>query len=429
MGGTREISYVNVKLPFGKTSVNLDLSKINATVLEPKFVAGLEDEKAAFFKACQSPIGSDPLIDTIRSEDRVAILIPDATRPFPSHRVLPWLMEAISHVPKDNIVIINGTGSHRGNTPDELVAMVGREIYNNYRVVNHSAHEPEGLSSVGKSKFGYEVYQNSDYVAADKRILTGFIEPHFMAGFSGGYKAAFPGVTDIDAIMKYHSAMVVGDPLSSWGNLENNPTQEHVRAGGKLLGADFLVNVTLNKDRAITRFFCGDVIEAHEAGCAYVKESAMIGCECAFPIVITSNNGYPLDQNLYQAVKGMSAAAQIVEEGGLILIAAECSDGFPDHGNYRKLLFGYPSPEALLDAIRQPDFAVFDQWQVQLQALICKKARVGILSKLDPAEVQKAHLIPVDSLQVALDSELEKIGRDAPVAILPEGPVTVPYLL
>jgi len=419
---------VNVKLPFGKTQVEIDLSGINATLLEPRFVNGLEDEKGAFFQACGSPIGARPLKESIQSDDRVAILIPDATRPFPSHRVLPWLMEAIAHVPKENVVIINGTGSHRGNTPEELVAMVGSWIYENFRIVNHSAHDPEGLAYVGKSPFGYEVYQNKDYVNADKRILAGFIEPHFMAGYSGGYKAAFPGVTDIDAIMKYHSAMVVGDPLSSWGNLENNPTQEHVRAGGKLLGADFLVNVTLNKDRAITRYFCGDVIEAHEAGCAYVKESAMIGCEKPFPIVITSNNGYPLDQNLYQSVKGMSAAAQIVEKGGLILLAAECSDGFPDHGNYRKLLFDYPSPEALLDAIRQPGFSVFDQWQVQLQALICQKARVGILSKLEPSEVRKAHLTPVESLQEALETELDRIGRDAPVAILPEGPVTVPYL-
>ncbi len=145
--------------------------------------------------------------------------------------------------------------------------------------------------------------------------------------------------------------------------------------------------------------------------------------------MITSNNGYPLDQNLYQSVKGMSAAAQIVEVGGLILVAAECSDGFPEHGNYRKLLFDYPSPAALLDAIRQPGFSVFDQWQVQLQALICQKARVGILSTLEPSEVRKGHLTPVESLQEALETELDRVGRETPVAILPEGPVTVPYLL
>lgn len=420
---------MNVKLPYGKSHIDIDLNGVNATVLEPKYVAGLADEQAAFFEACESPIGGIPLCETILPQEKVAILIPDATRPFPSDRVLPWLMEVISHVPKENIVIVNGTGSHRGNTPDELVEMVGQEIFDNYRVINHSAHEPEGLSFAGTSPFGYEVYQNSEYVNADKRILMGFIEPHFMAGFSGGYKAAFPGVADIDAIMNYHSAMVVGDPLSSWGNLENNPTQEHVRAGGKLVGADFLVNVTLNRDREITRFFCGDVIEAHEKGCHYVKQSAMVGCDRTFPIVVTSNNGHPLDQNLYQAVKGMSAAAQIVEEGGLILIAAECSDGFPDHGNYRKLLFKYSGPDALLKAIRAPGFAIFDQWQVQLQALICKKARVGILSKLEPADVRKAHLIPVNSLRTALEEELDRIGKDASVAVLPEGPVTVPYLV
>jgi nickel-dependent lactate racemase len=188
------------------------------------------------------------------------------------------------------------------------------------------------------------------------------------------------------------------------------------------------VNVTLNRDRAITRFFCGDVIEAHEQGCTYVKESAMVGCKKAFPIVVTSNNGFPLDQNLYQAVKGMSAAAQIVEEGGLILVAAECADGFPDHGNYRKLLFDYPDPDSLLEAIRHPDFAVFDQWQVQLQALICQKARVAIQCSIDGESLKKAHLIPVESVDVALKVELRRIGQDTPIAVLPEGPVTVPYL-
>ena len=419
---------MRVSLPYGKKSVEIDMDGVNATVLEPKFVEGATDEKADFMAACESPIGSAPLRERIASEDTVAILIPDATRPFPSHRVLPWLFEALPHVAKEQFVIINGTGSHRGNTPEELVSMVGRKIYDDYRIINHDAHDPSSLAYAGKSSFGYEVYQNRAFVEADKRILMGFIEPHFMAGYSGGYKASFPGVTDIDAIMKYHSAMVVGDPLSSWGNLEDNPTQEHVRAGGKLVGADFLVNVTLNRDRAITRFFCGDVIEAHERGCAYVKESAMVGCEKAFPIVIVSNNGYPLDQNLYQTVKGMSAAAQIVEEGGLILLAAECSDGFPDHGNYRKLLFEYPDPDSLLEAIRHPDFSVFDQWQVQLQALICQKARVGIQCGLNEEDVRKAHLVPVDSIDAALREELNRIGRDARVAVLPEGPVTVPYL-
>ena len=154
----------------------------------------------------------------------------------------------------------------------------------------------------------------------------------------------------------------------------------------------------------------------------------MVGCPDPFPIVVTSNNGFPLDQNLYQAVKGMSAAAQIVEEGGLILVASECRDGFPEHGNYRKLLFEYNTPDALLKAIYEPGFSVFDQWQVQLQALICQKARVGVQSSIDAESLRRAHLIPVESINEALQAELNRIGRDAPVAVLPEGPVTVPYL-
>ena len=418
-----------MQIPYGESHIELDLDGVNATVVEPGFIEGMEDEQSGFQAACSSPVGSLPLSEIVQSADRLAVCIPDATRPFPSDRVLPWLFEYLPSIPNENVVIINGTGSHRGNTPRELERMVGREIYENYRIVNHDAHDPNTLEYVGDSRFGYPVYLNREYVEADRRILLGFIEPHFMAGFSGGYKAAFPGVAGIDAIMRYHSAGVIGDPLSTWGNLQNNPTQEHVRAGGRILEADFLVNVTLNRDREITRYFCGHPIEAHEAGCVYVKESAMVGCPDPFPIVVTSNNGFPLDQNLYQAVKGMSAAAQIVEEGGLILVASECRDGFPEHGSYRKLLFEYNTPDAFLKAIYEPGFSVFDQWQVQLQALVCQKARVGVQSSIDSESLRRAHLMPVKSINEALQAELNRIGRDAPVAVLPEGPVTVPYLL
>jgi nickel-dependent lactate racemase len=419
---------MSIHIPYGESHIVLELENVNATIVEPLFVEGLPDERSSFLSACSWPTGSASLADIIQRGDQVAVCIPDATRPFPSDRVLPWLFEYLSFVPSENIVIINGTGSHRGNTRKELERMVGCEILENYRVVNHDAHDPSRLVHVGDSEFGYPVLMNRDYVEADRRILLGFIEPHFMAGFSGGYKAAFPGVAGIDAIMQYHSAGVIGDPLSTWGNLHNNPTQEHVRAGGKLREADFLINVTLNRDREITRFFCGHPIEAHESGCAYVKESAMVGCEAPFPIVVTSNNGFPLDQNLYQTVKGMSAAAQIVEKGGLILVASECRDGFPEHGNYRKLLFDYDTPEALLEAIHEPGFSVFDQWQVQLQAMIGQKARVEIQSSIDSHALRRAHLKPVDSINEALRNELDRIGKDAPIAVLPEGPVTVPYL-
>ena len=192
--------------------------------------------------------------------------------------------------------------------------MVGRDVLGRYRVVNHTAHDLATMLPAGKSRDGETVYLNREYVEADRRIVLGFIEPHFMAGFSGGYKGIFPAVADIASIMRYHDARTIGDPRSTWGLLEGNPTQAIVRHNGSLLPLDFCVNVTLNRRREITRFFCGDPVAAHEAGCAFSKATAMVACARPFPIVVTTNSGYPLDQNLYQTVKGMSAAAQIVEE-------------------------------------------------------------------------------------------------------------------
>jgi len=249
-----------------------------------------------------------------------------------------------------------------------------------------------------------------------------------VAGFSGGYKAVFPGLAALDAIMHYHSAEVIGDPRSTWGELEDNPTQRHVRAGGSLLPVDFCINVTLNARRQITCYFCGDTKTAHRAGCAFVKTTAMVACPRAFPIVVTTNSGFPLDQSLYQTVKGMAAASRIVTPGGLILTAARCNDGFPAHGNFRKLIEESRSPQELLDRIRAPGFSMLDQWQAQYLAMVLLKARVALYSELPDADVRRAHLIPVRDLRAALDAELARLGRDAPIAVLPEGPFTIPYL-
>ncbi|MEO6244923.1 MAG: nickel-dependent lactate racemase [Opitutaceae bacterium] len=417
-----------VTLQFGRTGLTLDLPSDHVTVVEPRFVPGLPDEEAAFRDAMRRPFGRPPLREIVRATDRVAIAIPDHTRPLPRERLLPWLFAELSHVPAENFVIINGTGSHRANTPAELRQMVGDGVFERYRIINHDSRDPASLRPVGTSVDGRPISLNRDYVEADRRIVMGFIEPHFMAGFSGGYKGVFPAVADLDAIKHYHRAQVIADPLSTWGVLPGNPTQAQVRANGALLPVDFLVNVTQNRRREITGFFCGDVIAAHDAGCAFAKKTAMVACPRAFPIVITSNSGFPLDQNLYQAVKGMSAAAQIVEAGGLILTAAECGDGFPDHGSFKSFLFGHDSAQAMLDTIDRAPAPIEDQWQVQLLALILVRARVGLHSRIDPAEVRRAHLEPVADLAARVRAELERIGRDAPIAVLPEGPMTIPYL-
>lgn len=417
-----------MRLLYGTNGLDLDLQGVNATVLEPRFTAGLADEEAGFREAVAHPLGCPPLRRLVGAGDRVAVVIADGTRPLPSDRLLRWIFRELGHVPADRFTIIVGTGSHRANTREELVRMCGEEIVSRYRIINHDAHDPTTLVRVGDSPFGYPVWLNREYVEADKRVIVGFIEPHFMAGFSGGYKAVFPGVAGIDSIMAYHGVSNIGHPGSTWGLLEGNPTQDHVRAAGSLVPVDFCLNVTLNREKGITRFFCGDTMAAHTAGCRWIRDTVMLACPHRYPLVVTTNGGHPLDQNLYQSVKGMSAAAQIVEEGGCILVAARCEDGFPEHGNFRRRLRAHADARALLEAIESPGFREFDQWQAQILALIRLRCRVRILSELPPDQVREAHLDPIDDLQQALEEELHRIGRHAPVAVLPEGPFTIPYL-
>ncbi|MDQ3792523.1 MAG: nickel-dependent lactate racemase [Actinomycetota bacterium] len=419
---------METRLQYGTVELPVEIPSSDVIVLRTKHEEGLPDEAAAFREAVRDPIGSAPLKEVVGATDRVAVVIPDITRPLPSDRLLPWLFEELSHVPPENFTIVNGTGSHRPNTEEELAAMVGREVASSYRIVNHDAHDPNTLAFAGTSPEGRGVYMNREYVEADRRIVLGFIEPHFMAGFSGGYKGVFPAVADIDSIMHYHRASVIGHARSTWGVLEENPTQDQIRANGSLLPVDFLVNVTINRQREITGFFCGEVLAAHERGCEANKRAVMVACEREFPIVVTTNGGYPLDQNLYQAVKGMSAAYQVVSEGGLIISASRCNDGFPDHGNFRKMLLEHSSPEEMLETIYSPGFSVFDQWQVQLFALILQRARVALYSEIPAGDVRRVHLEPVDDITARISEELQNIGSDAPVAVLPEGPMTVPYL-
>lgn len=419
---------MHATLEYGTTGLPLDLRGVNATVLRPRLLPGLTDEAEEFRAAVRNPLNAPPLRSLIAARETVAIIVPDGTRPLPSDRLLPWVFAELAHVPAANFTIVIGTGSHRANTPAELERMLGPEIVRRYRVVNHDAHDASRLVRVGRSKFGYDVAFNREAVEADRRIIMGFIEPHFMAGFSGGYKAVFPGILGLDAIMRYHGARVIGDPLSTWGELEGNPTQARVREGGAMLRVDFCINVTLNAKKEITRYFCGETLAAHRAGCAFAKDTAMTACDHDFPIVVTTNCGFPLDQNLYQSVKGMSAAARIVRPRGLILCAARCNDGFPEHGNFKEMLFSHAGAAELLATINRPDFATFDQWQVQLLALVLLKARVALKSEIAPEEVARAHLTPVADIGEALRAELTRLGPDTPVAILPEGPVTIPYL-
>ena len=420
---------MRTNLQYGNDGLEIDLPFTNVTELRPQFVAGLNDEQEAFKAAVRRPINCAPLKSQLATTDTVAIVIADITRPLPSARLLPWLLTEIAHVPAQNITIIIGTGTHRATTPAEIEQLVGKEITTNYRVIDHSAYDTDQLVQVGVMADGHTpLHLNKAYVAADRRIVVGFIEPHFMAGFSGGYKGIFPAVAGLRAIMHYHRAEVIGHPNSTWGVLQGNPTQQQIRRFGSVIPLDFCVNVTLNRKHQITGYFCGDPVEAHNRGCEFAKQTAMVACEHPFPLVVTSNSGYPLDQNLYQTVKGMCAAAEIVGDGGLIITAARCNDGFPEHGNFRKLLLEHDSPEALLDTIFTPGFHMLDQWQAQKLAQVQAKAQVALFSELSAAALERVQITPIVDLDAFLQAKYAELGAEIPMAILPEGPMTIPYL-
>ncbi|GHO88805.1 nickel-dependent lactate racemase [Dictyobacter formicarum] len=418
---------MHVQIPYGSDARTITVPE-QAVVLHSHPIPPLKDEREAFFKALHNPIASVPLVDRLSSNDRVAIVISDITRPTPNERIVPWLLEALSFIPRSQIVILNGTGSHRANTREELIQMLGQEIVDSVEIVNHNAFAPEELVSLGNSSFGVPVLVNRRYLDADFRIVTGFIEPHFFAGFSGGPKGIIPGLAGIQTIQALHSAPLIGDQHSTWALLEGNPIHQGIQAAVRLCPPEFLVNVTLDQERQITAVFAGDYIRAHYVGCAEVARNATQAVAEPFDIVVTSNNGYPLDQNLYQSVKGMTAAAQIVRKGGAIIAVAECRDGLPEHGNFKALLQMRENPAALLEMINQPDFQMHDQWQAQKQALVQIQADVYLHSSLSDDVVRAAQLLPAPDLQATLDQLIQRYGPHPSIAILPEGPVMVPYV-
>ena len=419
---------MQVALAYGRGRLMIDVPDHTA-VIAPQQLPGLADERAAFDAAVRAPIGSAPLRDLARSSDTVAIVIADITRPSPGERLVPWIMAELAHVPREQFVIVNGTGSHRANTREELIQMLGEEVVATTRIVNHNAFDDATLTHMGRSSYGGEIWLNNDYLQADVRIATGFIEPHFFAGFSGGPKGVVPGVAGIKTIMHLHNARMIGDPRSTWALLDGNPVQGEIREAVAMAPPHFMVNVALNAQRQITALWAGHYIEAHQVGCRFVAEHATRPVDDLFDIVITTNSGYPLDQNLYQAVKGMSAAARIVRPGGAIIAAAECSDGLPDHGNFKQLLQMRRTPQDLLDMIEAPGFELYDQWEAQTQAIIQRRADVYLYSSLDPRTVRDAMLTPIAGVEEALDALLDRYGPEARVAVLPEGPQTVPYVL
>jgi nickel-dependent lactate racemase len=417
-----------VELAYGRTGLSVDLAA--ADVIEPRYLPGLVDEAAAVRQALRTPLHGRPLTEVVPRGATVGISVCDVTRPFPGRRILPVLLEELEACGAGPITLFVATGTHRRCTPDELREMLGGDVLAAVMVVQHDAFDTSRHRQVGKVLGSRTpALVEASFVEQAVRITTGFIEPHFFAGFSGGPKMVAPGLAALETVLDLHSAARIGDPCATWGITHGNPVHDAVRAIAADVGVAFNLDVTLNRDHQLTNVFSGELFASHAAGCAFAHQTAMAPVAAAYDVVLTTNSGYPLDQNLYQTVKGMSAAAQIVKRGGSIVVASECSDGLPAHGGYADLLRQGLNPDAFLAQLLAPGFAVHDQWQVQVQAQIQLKASVYVKADgLSDQQIREAWLQPIDDVAEQVQACLDASGPGAHLAVLPQGPQTIPYV-
>lgn len=422
-------SDASVGIAFGKSRLplNIDPELAEWEIIRPVAEDALADPQAAFELACGAPIGSPPLKDIVSKNDKVVIVTSDGTRPVPNKQLIPWIIEHLS-IPLSNVTILLGNGSHRPNTAEEILEMFGEDIDANIEICNHDGFSTMDNQVLGTSSTGGKILVDKKYLEADKRIVIGFIEPHFFAGFSGGSKGVIPGMAGVETIRHLHRAELLAHPDSTWGQVEGNPIQVEIAEMLEFCPPEFMVNVTLNLEKQITGVYAGNYREAHRAGYEKVKAVTMVPVKEPFPIVITSNSGHPLDQNLYQTVKGISAASRIVAEGGAIFVASECSDGIPDHGNFAELMQAGPTPQAILNYIHGLEEPIQDQWQAQILARDLNKAQVYVYAHMEKAAIEKCKLIPVDDLQSSLEEYIGALENRPRIAVMPDGPITIPYL-
>ena len=420
---------MNVKLAYGDGCLTVALPDGRTTIIEPLNMPGLADERAGVLAALDRPVGARPLREQVGRKSKVTIVFTDITRPTPNHRMIPWLLEYLSGlVSPENITLLNATGTHRPNTRAELEQLLTPEVMAAYRVLNHEPENLEAHIQVGVTRSGVPALLNRHVVEADVRIITGFIEPHFFAGFSGGPKGIMPGVAHLQTVMSNHGYRNISDINAAFGVTDGNPLWEEMREIALRAGESFLLNVALNEQRQITGVFAGELVAAHKAGTEFVRRSAMQPVSQLFDIVVTTNSGHPLDMNLYQGVKGMSAGARILKPGGLLILAAECREGVPAGSPMDQLLRSAKNPEEVLGLVATPGSVRPEQWQAQILALIQRRARVLVHSSLPDAVVRAAHLEPCRDIARSVQEGLRAAGDTARVAVLPQGPLTIPYL-
>ena len=421
-----EMSVSIVKIPYSKGFVDLEVKDSNLLgVLESKahHFKTEDDQDTIVRKALESPISSPRLKDLAKEKNNIVIITSDHTRPVPSKITLPILLEEIrSGNPTADITILIATGFHRLTTREEMINKFGEEIVNNEKLVNHDCWDDKNLVDVGILPSGGKLILNKLAMEADLLVAEGFIEPHFFAGFSGGRKSVLPGVASGTTVLANHCSKFISSEFARTGWLEGNPIHKDMLFAAEAANLAFILNVVIDADKKVINAFAGNRVLAHETGCKFVTELASVKSIPA-DIVITSNGGYPLDQNIYQAVKGMTAAEATANEDAVIIIAAACNDGHGGKAFYDTFVEN-PTPQSIMDKILQipMESTIPDQWESQILARVLIKHKVILVTdQCDPQLVRHMKMIHAYTLDEALKMAYEIKGQNATVTVVPDG--------
>jgi lactate racemase len=420
---------MRVVLDYGKTGLPVELPDqgvvhtLNYQPAEP-----LSDPQAALQQVLAHPTGTPPLAEMAAGRSDACIVICDITRPVPNQMILTPVLDTLQRagIPRDKILILVATGLHRPNLGDELVEMVGRQIVDQYRIENHFGERRDEHTYLGDSPRGVPVWIDSRYVQADLKIATGLIEPHLMAGFSGGRKLICPGIAALETIRAWHSPAFLEHPCADSGILDGNPVHQENTWIGRRAGCDFIVNVVIDSQRRPLKFVAGDMEQAFLQGCEFVRPLVTARVPEPVDIVVTTSAGYPLDTTFYQSVKGMTAALPIVKQGGTVILAASMSEGIGS-GPFQSLFKEHVNPAAFIERIlSDPDYFVMDQWQLEKMAAVSRRAKIKVVSDGLPAEtLNRLFVQACPSVEAAIAESLQEYGPHATIAVIPKGPYVV----
>jgi len=396
-------------------------------VLAPSEPEALADPRVATAQSLRQPIVARPLAEVARGRKSACVVISDVTRPVPNPVLLPPILQALEEagVPRDQTLILVATGMHRASTAEEQARLVGPEVAGKCRVVDHLSKAREDMVEVGRIGGKVPALVNRRYVEADLKVLTGFIEPHMWAGYSGGRKSILPGISSLETLQYMHGPEMVADPGCEYGQLDGNPFHEAGLEVMALAGADFVVNVTLDTRKRVTGVFSGHPVDAHRQGCDFLSKHCVRELDAPLDFIVTTNAGAPLDCNLYQTVKGITGGATAVKPGGDILIASRCVEG-AGSPEYRKILEMVDSPRAFLNRVMQKEFFIPDQWCAQETYQVILDRNVHVYTDgFTPEELKRFHFHPVADMGEGIRSLLAKHGPDARWAVVPDGPMVI----